>query len=572
MELTQAHMYGSSKTSLRRLRIFLRPALALLLMTLVGTSAFGVSGQQVHPSQQNGITVRGRVFNSEGKPVHDASVRLKPEDSPLPIETKTDAVGAFVFDALRSGQYYVDAESAGLKSHGSSVFTLSAGDQKDIDLTLEAPRNTQASKEASSPSASDMEFSDVPQFTIAGVTDWTAIGGHGSDATLRTSEDLARETLTLKPQDLTSGASMSGGPREAGQSEASLRDALARAPRSYEANHELGEFYLHAGRYQDAIPRLKASSAIDPGHDDNAYDLALAYKGAGELLQARDYVQDLLVRKDTVDLQRLAAEIDEQLGDPFAAVKEYEHSVRLDPSEQNYFAWGSELLLHRAVWQAVEVFREGQKLYPKSSRMLTALGTALFAGAVYDEAAQRLCDASDLNPANPEPYLFMGKIEMATPAPFPCVNQKLARFAHEQPQNALANYLYAMSLLKEQKLLANPGDSQRAESLLERAVMIDPKCVDAFLQLGIMYSSRGENGKAISFYTKAIEEDPQLGEAHYRLGMAYDRTGESAKAKKEFLLHDEIEKRQAAAVEDQRREIKQFVVAPQVQVVPPAAQ
>ena len=45
-----------------------------------------------------------------------------------------------------------------------------------------------------------MEFADKPNFTVAGVTDWTAVGGHGSDATLRTSEALARETVTLKPQ------------------------------------------------------------------------------------------------------------------------------------------------------------------------------------------------------------------------------------------------------------------------------------------------------------------------------------------------------------------------------------
>ena len=63
------------------------------------------------------------------------------------------------------------------------------------------------------------------------------------------------------------------------------------------------------------------------------------------------------------------------------------------------------------------MFTVGAKAYPKSARMLTALGAALFAGAFYDEAALRLCDASDLNPANPEPYMFMGKIEMAAPNP-----------------------------------------------------------------------------------------------------------------------------------------------------------
>jgi hypothetical protein len=42
--------------------------------------------------------------------------------------------------------------------------------------------------------------------------------------------------------------------------------------------------------------------------------------------------------------------------------------------------------------------------------------------------------------------------------------------------------------------------------------------------------------------------------------VAYDRTGEPAKARQQFQLHDEIKKREADAVERQRREIKQFLV------------
>src|ERR1700748_1103055 len=33
------------------------------------------------------------------------------------------------------------------------------------------------------PKSAPMEFSDEPKFAIAGVTDWTAVGGHGSDST-----------------------------------------------------------------------------------------------------------------------------------------------------------------------------------------------------------------------------------------------------------------------------------------------------------------------------------------------------------------------------------------------------
>jgi FimV-like protein len=306
--------------------------------------------------------------------------------------------------------------------------------------------------------------------------------------------------------------------------------------------------------------------------DDNTYDLARAYEEVGDFSRAREYVQELRTHKNSADLHRLAGELDEKLGDPLAAVQEEEQAVRLDPSERNYFEWGSELLLHRAVWQAAEVFRNGAKLYPRSSRMLTALGASLFAAALYDEAALRLCDASDLNPIDSQPYVFMGKIEKEAPTPFPCVEQKLAQFLQKQPGSPLANYLYAMAIWKRQELRRDPLALQQVETLLTNAVKIDRKCVDAYLQLGILYSSRHSYEKAIGFYTKAIELDPQLGEAHYRLGVAYDRTGEPTKAKAEFVLHDEIEKQNAAAVERQRREIKQFLVVLQGQPTHPTPQ
>ena len=294
-------------------------------------------------------------------------------------------------------------------------------------------------------------------------------------------------------------------------------------------------------------------------------------KETGDFPQSRDHLEKLLAHQDDAGLHRLLGELDEKMGDPLAAVREDEQAVRLDPSEQNYFAWGSELLLHRAVWQAAEVFRNGTKAHPNSARMLAALGAALFAGALYDQAGDSLCQASDLNPADTEPYIFMGRVEMAAPKPLACIEPRLARFVQQQPENSLANYFYAMAIWKRQQQPMDQEALRQVETLLTKAVAIDPKCGDAYLQLGILSSSQHHFEKAIGFYTKAIEVDPQLGEAHYRLGVAYDRIGSPEKAKQEFQLHDEIERLQAVAVERQRREVKQFLVVLQGQPVTPPA-
>jgi tetratricopeptide (TPR) repeat protein len=498
-------------------------------------------------AQQGPVIIQGTVRDRAGAPVSDASVRLE-QDGNSRQQAMTKANGSFTFAGLASGVYVVSAEKSGQRSAAITVNPDAPEGKEQLALTLDLAGSTK--------DAPPMEFADTPNFTIAAVTDWTAAGGHGSDAVLRTSEALNRETVALKPS--SSGtASVSG---EAAESESALKAAVVRNPADVEANRKLGEFYLRANRFQDAIPPLRAASKLDPNRSQTEYDLALALEGSGDRAGAGEQVAKLQARNDNADAHRLAGELDEKLGDPLAAVHELERAVREDPSERNYFEWGSELLLHRAVWQAKDVFSAGVKAYPKSVRMLTALGAALFAGALYDEAAQRLCQASDLNPADPEPYLFMGKIEISAPNPLACVDQKLARFVELRPDDPLANYYYAMTVWKQKGQSIDPATSQRVEELLIKAVTLDPQCGEAYLQLGVLESTRQDYAKAIGYYTKAIQANPQMSNAHYRLGVAYDRVGDKESAKKEFQLHDEIEKQQAALVDKQRREVKQFLV------------
>ena len=536
--------------------------IGIVLALAVACGAFhpNVSAQANSSAASVGATLHGRVLNSAGDLVAGATVHLQ-QNGISQADAVVDAKGNFKFSGLATGTYLLVAEKAGLRSHGATVTISSFHDLTEVDLRLEGfpttgPKSNQGS--ATKP----MEFADNPSFAVAGVTDWTAAGGHGSDTSLRASEALTRETLTLKPGSV--GPAVASSPAEAAivrAEEERLRTTLSSAPGNFEANHRLGEFYLRQGRYPESSAFLKTAYEIKPGDFDNEYDLAQACKEVGDLAQARNHVQYLLANHDSADLHRLAGSIDEKLGDPLTAVHEYEQAVRMDPSEQNYFEWGSELLYHRAVWQAQAVFEQGVKAYPKSARMLTALGAALFAGARYDEAAHRLCDASDLNPADADPYTFMGRIEIAAPSPLACVSQKLERFVQLQPDNALANYFYAMALWKENGRLTDQQILNRVETMLTKAINIDPKCAEAYLQLGNLAASQHEYQKSIGFYSKALEVNPQLSEAHYRLGIAYERVGEKERAKIEFQQHDEIEKQTAAEIQRQRKDVKQFVIA-----------
>ena len=517
--------------------------------------------QPISPKCSNGVTIQGNVLSIDGKPVSDAVVRFGKKLVPDAGQTKSNASGVFAFVSLSNGSYRLSAEKSGLRTPIIDVTTSSENCVEEVNLVFEVSGSSPSLHASFVPVAKAMEFADQPNFTIAGVTDWTAVGGHGSDTTLRTSESLASETANLKPEKANYRSAISAVSTVENMGyESRLRAAAAKAPNSFAIDHQLGEFYLRAKRAPEAIPLLESAYKIDPTNGRNLYDLTLAYEAGGNLSQALKCIHELLAHEQSADFYQLAGELDEKSGDPLSAVHEFEHAARLDSSEQNYFEWGSELLLHRAVWQAQEVFRKGTDAYPKSVRMQTAMGAALFAGARYDEAAIRLCRASDLNPADSNPYIFMGKIEMAAPNSLACVDPMLERFLQQEPGSSIANYFYAMSILKRQEQLPDKKEEQKAETLLTKAVSIDSKYSEAYLQLGVIAASQNSFEKAIGFYKKAIEADPELADAYYRLGVAYDRTGQSSKAKEEFQLHDQIKQRQAEAIEQQRRDVKQFLV------------
>jgi tetratricopeptide (TPR) repeat protein len=231
----------------------------------------------------------------------------------------------------------------------------------------------------------------------------------------------------------------------------------------------------------------------------------------------------------------------------------------MNPSESNFFDWGAELLVHHAVEPAIEVFTKGNRLFPDSARMLVGLGVAWYARGSYDQAARRLCEASDLNPGDANPYLFLGKIQSVETTQSEGLVERLQRFARLQPENALANYYYALSLWKQRKNLDDTQTVLQAESLLRKSVRLDPKLGPAYLQLGILSSDRKDFSQAISAYQKAIAASPRLEEAHYRLAQAYRRTGEQSKAQQELQLYDQLSKQTAEEVERERHEVQQFV-------------
>jgi len=270
-------------------------------------------------------------------------------------------------------------------------------------------------------------------------------------------------------------------------------------------------------------------------------------------------LRTLIAQNDQAQLHNQLGHIEERSGQALDAVKEFQRASEMDPSENNLFDWATELLLHRAAEPATEVFVKGIRLYPESVRMLTGLAVAEYASGNFSVAVDRLAQAADLEPSNPLPYTFLGRMQNAEVKRSPKALEKLARFHDLRPNDPQANLYYAVALWSQPGATANSTTIVHVEQLARTAITIDPGFAPAYLQLGIVQASENQFAQAASTLEKAAALDPTLEEAHYRLAQVYRRLGNEAKAKLEFDAYQRLSQSAEEDAKRQRKTVQQFI-------------
>jgi len=454
-----------------------------ILGALIAMSVPQLAGQAANKDAT--AAVEGKVLDSQQRPVTAAEILLERADPGHILTFTSDSRGQFHFEGVPVGSYTLRAKFAGYQECTEGPFLLHDHETKSIVLLLVKAQAPASGKDASSVIA----FSDEPAFTVAGVTDTTALGGHGSGPIVRNSNVLSKETASL-------------------------------------AGH-------------GAVP--PSASSREPGHDEPTQEAA---------------IRAMLAREDTADLHAQLAGIEESEGRALEAVQDYQRAAEMQPTEPHLFAWGAELLLHHAPEPAMEVFAKGHRHYPQSSRMMLGLGAALYAQRSKEQAVQIFLEACDLNPADPTPYLFLGRLQTTEQVVPPGWTDRMKRFASLHPDTAMAHYLYAVALMKQD---GHPERLDVADAELEAAIKLDSHFGDAYLQLGILRSEQDDFPGAIAELQRAVEITPVPEEAHYRLAQVYRRTGEVDKARKEIELFKQLSEQKNEEAERERHEIPQFV-------------
>jgi tetratricopeptide (TPR) repeat protein len=381
--------------------------------------------------------LRGMVRDAQGHALAATSVDLRSAGPALTAQT--DASGNYHFRDLAAGSYT-------LRSGDTEIgpFTLSPGENRKLDLTL---------------GTAQPQFFDKPTFIVAGVTDPSLRGGHGSDPVFRSTEALSKATDSLR----------TAPPAAVPVTPDALRAAIAREPQRADLHHALADAQESTG---------------------NSLEAAREFQRAAELESSEAYLFDW-----GADLLKHRAA--EQAGEIFARAN------RLYPRSTRVLLGLAASLYSRGLYdEAAPRFFEAADLDPEDTVPYLFLGR-LPAGTITDSDGylQRISRFATLQPANALANYYYAL----------CLWRR-GKGADAQPLLEKAVRIdprLAPAWLQLGNILADGEHYPDAVSAYRKAAAADPSLEEAHYRLAQLWKKMDEPAKAreeIALYRQSSQE------------------------------------------------------------------
>src|SRR6266481_9556990 len=215
---------------------------------------------QGQTDKQSLSVVAGTIKDSRDRPIVGAVVSLEGADPGHTLASTTDSQGRFRFEAVSVGTYTVQTKLEGYQEAKERPFVLHQREAKSMVLLLTKAQATGTVRDESSA----IEFSDKPTFTVAAVTDTTALGGHGSGRVLPSSNTLVKDAVSLVREGTSQPNAPPRDPEHAeASSEASIRAKLAQEDNA-DLHAQLAEREESEGRPLEAVKEYQRAAEMQP--------------------------------------------------------------------------------------------------------------------------------------------------------------------------------------------------------------------------------------------------------------------------------------------------------------------
>jgi tetratricopeptide (TPR) repeat protein len=316
------------------------------------------------------------------------------------------------------------------------------------------------------------------------------------------------------------------------------------------ARYAEGFALIRQRKYEQALDRLRAASAVDPLNADPAASSPRMAQGIAALRQGQ-FKAAIDHLRAGVELMPDSAEAHRILGTAFwadqafdASIRELEDAVRLNPGDERSRITLADVLIEAGqAPKALDTLRNASAAIPQSGLVRYRLGR-LYQSLQRDaEALHEFDDALRLGPVTGVSSLLatIGYLHLNT------MNFDGAIEAYRQRIEADPNSAQAHRQLGDAYRKQGRHDEAFAEFVV--ALTIDPESADAHAALGQLYVASGRPEKAVIALQRAVALNPAHNEARYALGTTLVRLGRVEEGQKELQVFQQL---QADAIKKER--------------------
>lgn len=186
-------------------------------------------------------------------------------------------------------------------------------------------------------------------------------------------------------------------------------------PTNADAKHLLGKYFYMQGNFRAAARELRDAYALAPDDTSVAYTLALAHLELREPDRAKQIFREILERLgESAGLRILFGRAYRETEHWTDAVAEFKRAIELDPDypRAHYYLGLTYLLWEGAVAfeQAMQEFLMELEHHPNQYHPNFFLGVIYTIQLRDQEALPYLLKAAMLDPANPDPHLYLGQV------------------------------------------------------------------------------------------------------------------------------------------------------------------
>lgn len=282
-------------------------------------------------------------------------------------------------------------------------------------------------------------------------------------------------------------------------------------PRSFRWAYYLGSAQVHQGKYDQAVVALREALRLSANYLPARLKLADSLLESGELDESKTMYDDILkTTPDSAEALYGLGRIATARGETSAAVDDYLKACGIFP---NFGAAQYALALaYRRLGKADEA-QPHFSLYEANMTVTPPLADPLM-GAV---------QALDLGA---EPHLDRS-IELAQQGRILDAIRENEQALAIDPKNVQAH----INLIS---LYARAGQPQKAEQNFQAAVRLNPNRADAYYNGGVLLVNEGKYLEGEEAFRQAVRINPYYAEAHNNLGYLLERQGQSDDALAEY--------------------------------------